>query len=285
MAESTDFHFRDPEEIRAEEPLGQIRSRPPIGPWIVLALLAVAAGAAVYIVFGRRTAQPQPETKPPAVEEAAQPLGGKPEPITVPPLNESDPLVRELVRKLSTHPRVLAWLTTEGLIRNFTTVVSTVADGRTPASQLRPLRLTQPFQVVVRGATTEIDPRSYDRYNGIAEAVEGIDPAGAAQLYSTLKPRIEEAYGELGIGTPFDRALERAIVRLLETPVRDGPIRLVPRGIVYGFEDPNLEDLSPAQKQLLRFGPRSARLLQAKLRDIALALGIPASRLPTPSAR
>jgi hypothetical protein len=74
--------------------------------------------------------------------------------------------------------------------------------------------------------------------------------------------------------------LERAIVLLLETPVQEDPVRVEPRGIVYGFADEDLEDLTPAQKQLLRMGPRNARVVQTTLRAIALALGIPSERLP-----
>ena len=45
-------------------------------------------------------------------------------------------------------------------------------------------------------------------------------------------------------------------------------MRLVTRGAMYAYADPRLEDLSPAQKQLLRTGPRNTRLMQA--RTIAL---------------
>ena len=43
---------------------------------------------------------------------------------------------------------------------------------------------------------------------------------------------------------------------------------------------PQLQELSAAQKQLLRMGPQNVRTVQSKLREIATALGIPASRLP-----
>jgi hypothetical protein len=45
-----------------------------------------------------------------------------------------------LVGKLSSHPAVAAWLTTNGLIRNGTLVVHNIADGQTPAKQLKPLK-------------------------------------------------------------------------------------------------------------------------------------------------
>lgn len=109
-----------------------------------------------------------------------------------------------------------------------------------------------------------------------------MNAAGAATLYATLKPRIEEAQRDLGSAEPFDQTLERAIVALLATPAIDGSERLKPKGIGYGYADDRLESLSPAQKQLLRMGPRHARMIKAKLREIALALGIPPAHLPAP---
>jgi len=63
--------------------------------------------------------------------------------------------------------------------------------------------------------------------------------------------------------------------------VRGGQARLrMHGGVGYAFADAGEEDLAPAQKQLLRMGPANARAVQAKLREIALALGIPSARLP-----
>jgi hypothetical protein len=78
--------------------------------------------------------------------------------------------------------------------------------------------------------------------------------------------------------------LERAIVMLLRTPVLAGTerLRVEPRGIGYGFANPAIEELPAAQKQLLRTGPRNVAAIQSSLRDLALALGIPAGRLPAP---
>ncbi len=265
---------RPADEVAVQEP------PPPSsrGRWIVVAVLLAAAGVAAYIVFGR----PEPATAPPTAPatEAERSLGGDALPVNLPPLDQSDAIVAELVRALSSHPRVAAWLTTEGLIRNFTEVVWTIADQKTPARLLRPLRPPTPFRVLERGGSISIDPRSYERYNSIAEAVSSIDARGAASLYATLKPRIEEAHRDLGERTSFDRTLEEALVLLLKTPVQDGGGRVAPRGIGYAFADPAVEALSPAQKQLLRMGPANARAVQAKLREIALALGIPPQRLP-----
>jgi hypothetical protein len=254
------------------------------GPWIVAAVLVVAAAVAAYIVFSRRlvdrAGEPGADTTQTA-QAPTQPLGGAADPIAVPPLDESDPLVRELVSKLSSHPRVAAWLATDGLIRNFTVVVTSIAEGRTPAAHVPALRPTGGVRILEQDDDIYLDPRSYARYDQLAQAVASVDAAGAARLYATLKPRIEDAYRELGLrDASFDVVLERAIVRLLETPIGEQTLRVEPRGIGYGFADPKLEALTGAQKQLLRMGPANARVVQGKLREIALALGIPAERLP-----
>jgi hypothetical protein len=257
----------------------------PAGVWVAAALLIAAAGAAAYVAFAWR---PRPAPAAAAVSapaasarESPPSLGGRGEPITLPPLDASDTLVRTIVQALSESPAVMAWLPTKGLIRNFTVVVGNIADGATPAKHLRVLRPSSAFRIVERDGHTEVDPRSYDRYVVIADAIASVDPAGAARLYATLKPRIEEAHRDLGSpDLSFDRTLERAIVVLLNTPVVDGPVRLKPKGIGYGYADERLESLTGAQKQLLRMGPRNVRIIKARLRDIALALGIPATHLP-----
>jgi len=276
----------DHELLRTEEPPEPSSPRRQAGLWIIAALLVVAAIVATYVVFGRRSTPERTTTAaPPSPVKApqpVQPLGGDAMSIVVPPLDETDALVRTLVKQLSSHPQVAAWLVTEGRIRNFTAVVANIAEGKTPAALLRTLRPSSPFRVVKRGDDLYLDPRTYDRYAGLADAVASIDPAGGARLYATLKPRIEEAHRELGhLDAPFDRTLERAIVLLLKTPpVEEDPVRVEPRGIVYGFADEDFEDLTAAQKQLLRMGPRHARVVQRALRAIALALGIPSERLP-----
>jgi hypothetical protein len=274
----------DYELVKATSEL-PLPSPPPtrsLGPWIAGALLIIAAGVGVYVAFARRPLpEARPQTATTAPKPVPQPLGGAAESVTIPPLDESDPVVRALVRKLSEHSNVIVWLSTTGLIRNFTVVVANIADGATPAKHLAALRPSLKFRVMQRNGGPGIDPLSYNRYAPIADAVASIDPMGAARLYGTLKPRIEQAYRELGVpDQPFDRTLERAIVSLLQTPIVDGPIALVPKGIGYAYADERLETLTSAQRQLLRMGPRNVGIIERKLREIAVALGIRQDDLP-----
>jgi hypothetical protein len=249
--------------------------------------IAAVAAVAYLFIWGvdltPRTADETPAAATEAPPEPDRPLGAPPEPIEVPPLDETDPIVRELVRKLSSHPRVVAWLATKDLVRGFTASVVNVSEGNVPRTHLAVLKPSSSFRMVEREGRAYVDPQSYQRYNALADAVASVDPLDAARLYSTLKPRIEEAYRELGFPEgSFDRALERALVRMLETPFVKDPILLTPldEGIGYGFADPRLEALSDAQKQLLRMGSRNALMIQGSLREIAVALGIPPSRIP-----
>jgi hypothetical protein len=278
----TDFSDYELQRTSNQSSLSGRTPAHPIGLWIAIALLMAAAGVAAYVLLGRR-ALPAPVATgaPPAAKEsAARSLGGEAEPIAVPPLDESDAVVRQLVGALSESPAIAAWLATDGLIRNFTVVVVNIAEGVTPARHLKTLRPASTFRVVDRDGGTLVDARSYERYDAVANAVASVDAVAAARLYATLKPRIEEAYRELGYSDTFDRTLERAIVTLLKTPIVDGPVRMRPKGIGYAYVDPRLEQLTAAQKQLLRMGPRNARIVEERLRAIALALGVPASALP-----
>ena len=269
---------------------GELLPSPPQRPRVaklllVVVLLLAGTGAGVYY-FLKRTAPPaETATSTPkaagAGSDARAALGSDPMKVTLPPLEQSDEIVRRLVSALSSHPSVAAWLTTNGLVRNFTVVVSNIAEEDPPAVHVTRLRPAGRFQVLERNGAMTIDPRSYQRYTPLASAVASIDPEGSARLYATLKPLIEEAHRDLGYGkTSFDATLERAIVKLLSTPVLGEPVRVEPHGIGYRFEDPRIEALTPAQKHLLRFGPDNGQVVRQALRNLAVALGIPKERLP-----
>lgn len=281
----------DIEKPVAEEPVEPARDRLSVGTWVLGIILVLTAGFAGYYLVGHSPVTSDVKTvETPAVPATdtppapAKPLAADAPPVDVPPLDQSDAVVRSLVKALSGNPRIAAWLTTDNLIRNFTVVVANAAEGTTPSKHLGVLRPTTPFRVVTRGEDIRVDPRSFDRYNDLGAAAESVDAAGAARLYTNLKPRIAEAYRDLGQpDTPFDRTLETALVKLLAVPQVEGAMRLKPHGATgYAFVDPALENLSPVQKQLLRTGPDNVRKIQAALRSIALALGMPASRLPAP---
>jgi len=251
---------------------------------VLVILAALAAGG--YYWLGRRT-QPEPAGVRAHTE---QPVAGTPTPkpvaeagdiIDLPPLPQTDAIVRQLVSGLSTHPAAAAWLAGDQLLRGFAVSVHNIAAGRSPSAQLIRLRPAQKFAVRGTGSDLSIDPRSYARYDAYADAVAALDARGAARLYATLKPRIQDAHRELGDPDgDFDRVMARAIDELLATPVLEGKVALASKSVSYEFADARLQSLSSAQRQLLRMGPRNVKMIQAKLREIAPLIGVSVTRQP-----
>ena len=253
------------------------RTQLPVVALVVAAVLLFGLTAAY--VFLRRA--PAASEAPANVAKPAPAPEARREEIALPPLDETDPIVRQLVEKLSSHPMVARWLTTDALVVNFVAVTSRIASGVTPAGELKTMGPVPRFTTRTSGDNTYLDRASYRRYDRYAEAISTLDARGTVGLYNTLKPRIRDAYARLvSRNDDFDPVLERAIIELLEVPVVDANIALQPHGTVWAFEDPSLQGLTAAQKQLLRMGPQNVRAIQSKLREIASGLGIPESRLP-----
>jgi hypothetical protein len=252
----------------------------------VFVIGAVLALIAAWYFWYQRPAQvtapsdaPQPAAK--AATETRAPLGPAVAAVELPPLFLTDPLVRDLIGRLSSRPEIMAWLAIDGLIRNLVVCIDNVASGQSPARHLPRFAPKTPFQAIERGGAFVMDPASAARYNGIADAVASLDPAGLARAYSTLKPRMIDAYRDLGHPEgDLDAATERALTLLIQTPVTDGDIALTEKVISYKFQREDVEALEPAQKHLLRMGTRNARIIQQHLRAIARELGIPDRRAP-----
>jgi hypothetical protein len=256
---------------------------PPQPPWLLLlaAIVLVLALLAVWYYLRQGSELETDAGQRPAVPAAGQGQIAEPQAVDLPPLGESDAFVRDLVQQLSQHPVVMSLLATDGLIRTFAVSILNIADGDTPSRHLNRIKPEESFAVRKQGTRTSIDPRSYARFDTHAAAISGLDAAGVAKAYNTLKPRIQEALREVaGPNADLDRTLQRAIVQLLGAPVVEGDIAVVQDIVGYSYADPALASLSRAQQQLVRMGPENTRMVQQKLREVAAQLGIDPSVLP-----
>ncbi|MGB9005412.1 MAG: DUF3014 domain-containing protein [Candidatus Aminicenantales bacterium] len=251
---------------------------------ISLALLAVIALAVgVYLLFFR--VKPVEDLKSGTTPAKAGTVGTETAgaiPVFPPtPLNDSDDLIRKLTKELSSDPRLDSWLQTKDIIRKFAAAVDAIAEGRSPEKQIDFFVPQGKFQVLKKGGREIINPVSYERYNPAAEAFVSFNARDCVRFYRGLKNLIQEAYRELGYpDRDFDLTLRRALIELLETPVVEGDILVERKVKTYVFADPKLEGLSEAQKHFLRLGPLNVSAIQLKLREMALALGVPAEDLP-----
>jgi hypothetical protein len=236
------------------------------------------------IVFEPERVVPPAPVSPPreiVAESAPPPSPPEPKPIDLPLLTESDPLVRELATDLTTRAELDEWLLANDLLWRFTISVMNVAEGTSPRHQLAAMAPRKPFKARVEEGRITVDPSSYARYDVIADVFTSLHTRASVRLFQRLRPLLDQAYADLGFpDASLDDTLRRALSELLLTPQIDGEPYLSLGIVSYEFEDPRLEALSPAQKQLLRTGPDNVSRIQAKIRDFASELGIPESDLP-----
>ncbi|AKJ01487.1 hypothetical protein ATI61_103195 [Archangium gephyra] len=271
-----------------QQPQGTPTGAPAPGPSrkpIVLAMAALAVVGAGLLWFALRGKPEVPEPAAPSsppVAAAPTPDAQQAAPTTptvpLPPLGQSDARVRELVGPLSPIPELAKWLaSTEDLVRRFTTAAGNIAEGESPRAALSFMAPVGTFQVVEREGHTFIAPESYARYDVVSRVFSSLDTQASVRTYQTLKPLIDGAYKEISRpGQRFEQTLSNAIQRLLDTPVPEGELEVVDTpGVNYAYAAPELEQLSAAQKHLLRMGPANARAIQTKLRELQGALALP----------
>jgi hypothetical protein len=184
--------------------------------------------------------------------------------------------VRRAVARLSAHPKFAALLVTDRLLTRFVIAVDAVAGGYSPRDEFEYLRPTRPFLVRESEGRLVTAAGSHRRYDLVAEVLDSIDINDAVELYRGFQPRLEAIFDDIGwSGEGFDARLHEAVDHLLEVEDVSGPFDLEQRAIVYAYADDRVEQLSDAQKQLLRMGPENSRRVLAKLNELRLALGWP----------
>jgi hypothetical protein len=241
------------------------------------ALLALGALALLFATLRRAPAAATAAATPPAAAAAARAAtAAQPPPSAapLPGLDESDDFVRRAAAALSTHPEVARWLGQPGLVRVATAVVTNVVDGDSPRPHLGFLAPKQGFRARGSGGRAIADPAGFVGYDRFVDAVASVDAASAVAAYSQLEPLFEAAFRDLGHPEGgFRQELGRAITILLATPVSAPDARLLPAGLGFRYADSRFEQLTPAQKQFLRLGPRNVTRLHAKLRELQALLG------------
>lgn len=243
-------------------------------------VFGIGAGLGTRL-FLRREAPPAAVETAPATAVSATPPAAPAPPL--PTMEEGEALLRARAAALSSDARWADWLKTEDLLRHAAAIIANLAADRNPREAFAFLAPRKKFPLKRVDGAVFADPAGYARYDHVAEVVSGIDAAAAARLLKELGPLFSQACREFGGSScDYPDAFVRAAGHLLQTPVAEQSPRLKPaeKGIVFAFADESLERLSAAQKQLLRMGPKNQLRIQAELRRIVLALGVPESQIP-----
>ena len=205
----------------------------------------------------------------PVVTETIEPL---------PPLEESDNKLMEVLTGIFGENLVSQFFTQTGIIHRFVATIDTL-----PKKKLaHKFRLGPPTPgkfLVQKDSSNKItvDPDNYTRYGTYMQLLNMIETEQFVKWYTHFYPLIQEAYDALGYKDRYfnDRFIY-VIDHLLETPEVIGSIRLVQPKVFYEYADPALEKLSAGQKILLRIGPTNAAIVKTKLVEIRERLAAPA---------
>jgi len=261
----------------------------------VIVILLLGAGV-LYWQYTRPPAVP-PTVEPPKAETPSQPPPGAevkvaeekevpPQPeVKLPALDQSDDFVRQMLKNLSPHGKLGEWLKIKNIIRVFVAAVDNIANGKSPRPQLGFLSPGQAFQVNEKGERIYLDPKGYGRFDIITDAFVSFSSSRAVQVYQKLRPLFQEAYRELGYPQKdFHSTFIQAMNKILDAPIVEREILLKEegKGLNYVFIDDGMESMNGVQKHLLRMGPKNTQKIQQKVREIALALGVPETQLPQP---
>ena len=258
------------EEAGQPSPSAPSSPGPRVALLVVLAAGVLAAGV-WYNVARQRAATAAPPGGGGAPASVARTVTDPPAvATTLPPLEQMDPVVRELLAALGTHPELLKWLATDDLVSSVVTAIDRLAHGQSPARDLAVLRPTPGFAVTRRDGVAHVAAPSQARYAPLVTAVTAVDPAALAAAFLTLEPRLAEAYTRQGHPNGgFAEALQRAIAVVAATPDVPDDAALVPGVGGYAYADPAFEQLPSAQKHLARMGPEHAQ----RVRDAARRFG------------
>ena len=229
---------------------------------------------------GPRVVRPDPPlARDKAAEDApAHPM--PPAPIrALPPLAQSDAVVRDAVRNVAGASDLARMLATGDLVRRFVDTVDRISSRSLPRRVFPIVVPVAPYDAATGRTAHVLEQADYVRYAPIVNVLDAVDMHGAASVYWRLYPLLQQAYEQLGVHKGYfnDRVVE-VIDHLLQTPAPGAPIAVVSGDGVLRFEDPRLEACSAGQKALLRMGPANAARVESKLRQLRQLLVL---RAPT----
>ena len=246
--------------------------------WLVGAVVAAAIAAGGWYWYSGR-AHPAAEAPPvhavapqPATSEApsiAHPVPGEGTgSAALPPLNDSDPVVRDSLVGVFGRAPIEQFLVPQNIVRHIVVTVDNLPRHKVNV-ELRPVKPTAGQAVTAgRGEVTTLGEANFVRYAPLARVVQGTDVKTLAVVYERLYPLFQQAYEDLGYpGRYFNDRLVEVIDHLLQTPEVPAPIPVLQPKVFWEYADSSLESRSAGQKLLIRMGPQNARIIKAKLRD------------------
>lgn len=260
---------------------------------VIIAIIGIGAG----IYFSTQNSAPPVVDEPaPAVVRAAEPMPApemppapdipSPAPTPAPePLPEATPAEPEVavrntdqeLRNLlatASAPTVLTQaLEANDLVQRSAGMIDGFSRGLMPLKALPLAPPKKAFSTVKVDDLAYIDPTSYARYDSYAQAIASLNVDLLVSTFHRYRALLEQAYAGFGYSTEdMDNALIRSLDYVLATPEPSEPLALKRKEAIFQYADPEFEQLTALQKQLLRMGPENMAKIKQQTRALRQGL-------------
>lgn len=207
--------------------------------------------------------EPEPEPEPEVVPKLPAP----------PTLSEANGQLSSGLWTFSPNPLIATFVSAPNLIERLVAIIDNLRQGFVPYKLLPVGRPEASFSFVDDGLGVTINPRSFDRYDGLAQLISDIETNALVSAYTAFEVAANEAWDTLGYETPkLEPAVLAALEAIMLAPETDLDARLYKVEANWVYEDAALEALSPLEKQLMRMGPSNSERVKEKAREIRGAL-------------
>ena len=142
---------------------------------------------------------PPPAAPPvPAIQHPIPPEAGQQQ-APLPPLDRSDPVVRDSLTALLGKPAVAKFLVPHEIVRDIVVTVDNLPRKKV-AAELRPVQPTTGDTAVdTQAGQTILSDQNYARYAPVMQVVTAMDPKALAAIYFRLYPLFQQAYENLEV--------------------------------------------------------------------------------------
>jgi hypothetical protein len=203
----------------------------------------------------------EPAAEPEAVAEIVKPALPSPE--------QSDEMLRRQLDVAGADVRLNGLIGSEHPLETSAALIDGMSRGILLRKILPADPPEEPFVAVEEGDVAYMSEASYARYDSYADSIASLDVDALVEGFHQLRPVYERAYAQLGLDPDdFDNAIVRTLDVILATPEIDEPIALERKSVMYTYADPDLEQLSSVQKQLLRMGPDNIRRIKKQAQRV-----------------
>jgi hypothetical protein len=249
--------------------------------WLILILIvALGGGAALYFWPENEKPEPQVQQQPaappePPIRHPIEPAAPPAEPL--PSLAESDSAMRDALAGLFGQ-KVEEFFNLQDIIHRVVATVDSLPREDVPL-RLMPVKPVAGRLVTTgKGESLTLSPKNAARYGAYVHLAEAVPTGPLVAVYVRFYPLFQQQYEDLGYPDKYfnDRLVE-VIDHLLAAPEVQEPVLLTQPKVLYQFADPKLEELSAGQKVLVRMGGENTAKVKAKLREIRSAV---ASKVP-----